>query len=106
MKRVPNHKIPEVEEVAAASAAIQNLLLAATAHGVASFWSTGGLTHHPALKQEFNLGEEDIILGIIYLGYSDEPLQGRGNGSSLYPKKLNGYDNESTRRIWISSPKV
>lgn len=75
MKRIPSHKIPEVEEVAAASAAIQNLLLAATAHGVATFWSSSGLTHHPVLKQEFNMGEEDIILGIIYLGYTDEPFK-------------------------------
>lgn len=75
MKRVPNHKIPEVEEIAAASAAIQNLLLAATAHGVVAFWSSSGLTHHPALKQEYKMGEEDIILGIIYLGYTDEPLK-------------------------------
>jgi nitroreductase len=75
MKRIASHKIPEIEEVAATSAAIQNILLTATAHGLASFWSTGGLTHHPALKEELKLGEEDIILGIIYLGYSDEPFK-------------------------------
>lgn len=75
MKRVPTHKIPEVEEVAAVSAAIQNILLAATANGIASFWSTGGLTHHPAMKEEFGLGEEDLVMGILYLGYTDEPFK-------------------------------
>lgn len=75
MKRHASHKIPEVEEVAATSAAIQNILLTATANGLASFWSTSGLTHHPALKEEFKMGEEDIILGIIYLGYSDELIR-------------------------------
>lgn len=82
MKRVPSHKIPEVEEVCAAAAAIQNLLLAATSKGIASFWSTGGMTHHPAMRNEFNLGEEDIVLGILYLGYSDEPFK---EGSRLIP---------------------
>ncbi|MBL7696857.1 MAG: nitroreductase [Chitinophagaceae bacterium] len=82
MKRVPNHKVPAIEEIAATSAAIQNILLTATAHGIASFWSTGGLTHHPAMKEEFKLGEEDIILGFIYLGYSDEPFK---EGSRMIP---------------------
>jgi nitroreductase len=75
MKRVPTHKIPEIEEVAAVSAAIQNILLGATAKGIATFWSTSGLTHHPALKQEFGLGDEDLIMGILYLGYTDEPFK-------------------------------
>ena len=75
MRRNPSHKVPEIEEVAAASAAIQNLLLAATSNGLATFWNSGGLTHHPAFKEEFKMGPEDLPLGIIYLGYSDEPLK-------------------------------
>jgi nitroreductase len=82
MKRVPNHKIPEIEEVSATAAAIQNLLLAATAKGIASFWSTGGLTHHPVMRNELGLGEEDRVLGILYLGYTDEPFR---EGSRIIP---------------------
>jgi len=73
MKRGSNPKIPAIEEVAAASAAIQNILLGATAMGIASFWSTGGMTHHPTLRQYLGLGNEDIVLGLLYLGYTDEP---------------------------------
>ncbi|MBL7734693.1 MAG: nitroreductase [Chitinophagaceae bacterium] len=73
MKRVSNHKIPEIEEIAATACAIQNLLLAAAARGIAAFWSTGGLTHHPAMKAHFGLGADDYMLGILYLGYSDQP---------------------------------
>ena len=82
MKRVQNHKIPEIEEICAASAAVQNLLLTATSMGIASFWSTGGLTHHPVMHKEFELGNEDKILGIIYLGYTDEPFT---EGNRLIP---------------------
>jgi nitroreductase len=87
MRRAPSKKIPAIEEVSATSAAIQNLLLTATAKGIASFWSTSGLAHHPALKDEFRLGEEDLILGIIYLGYSDEPFR-EGNRMTPLSDKI------------------
>lgn len=82
MKRIPTHKIPEIEEIAATSAAVQNILLTATSRGIATFWSSGGMTHHPSLRSEFNLGEEDRILGIIYLGYPNEPFK---EGSRMIP---------------------
>lgn len=75
MKRGENPKIPQLEEIAAASAAVQNVLLGATALGIASFWSTGGMTHNPAFKQHLGLGDNDIVLGLIFLGYTDEPLK-------------------------------
>ncbi len=75
MKRGANVKIPQVEEISAASAAIQNILLGATALGIASYWSSGGMTHNPALKEHLKLGADDIILGLIYLGYTDEPAK-------------------------------
>jgi nitroreductase len=73
MKRVPNHKIPESEEIAATACAIQNILLSATEKGIATFWSTGGMTYHPAFGALVHAGEEDKVLGILYLGYTDEP---------------------------------
>jgi nitroreductase len=82
MKRVPTHKIPEIEEICATAAAVENLLLAATSKGIASFWSTGGMTHHLSMHNEFNLGEEDRILGLLYLGYSDEPFK---EGNRMIP---------------------
>ena len=75
MKRGANEKIPQVEEVAAASAAIQNILLGATALGISSFWSTGGMTHKNELKDYLGLNADDIIMGILYLGYTDEPAK-------------------------------
>ena len=75
MKRGANPKIPQLEEIAAASAAVQNILLGATALGIATFWSTGGMTNNPALKDHLQLGADDIILGLLYLGYTDEPAK-------------------------------
>lgn len=75
MKRGENVKIPQLEEVAAASAAIQNVLLGATAMGISSFWSTGGMTHTHALKEYLKLGHDDIVMGLLFLGYTDEPAK-------------------------------
>lgn len=82
MKRGTNANIPEIEEICAASAAVENLLLAAAADDISSFWSTSGRTHHPAMKEYFELAEEDIILGQIYLGYSETAP---GEGSRITP---------------------
>ncbi len=80
MKRGENVKIPQLEEVAATSAAIQNILLGATALGISSFWSTGGMTHSHALKEYLHLGPDDIIMGLIFLGYTEElPKEGIRN---------------------------
>jgi len=76
MKR-SNEKIPVMEEMAAASCAVQNILLGATALGIATLWSTGGMVLHPSMKNYFQLGEADEILGVLFLGYSDEQIEGK-----------------------------
>ena len=77
MQRGNSPKIPALEEIAATSIAIQNILLGATAAGIASFLSTSGMIHHAAMKNFFHLKEEDIVMGILYLGYSDEKVEGK-----------------------------
>ncbi len=77
MQRGNSPKIPAVEEIAATAIAIQNILLGATAAGIASFWSTGGMTHHPAMKDLLQLNDEDIVMSLLYLGYTDEQMEGK-----------------------------
>ncbi len=72
MKRTPATKIPVMEEEAATAAAIQNLLLGATAKGIASIWNTGGMFFSEAMHQYFNLEADDRLMGFIYLGYTDQ----------------------------------
>jgi len=79
MERGNLPSIPVLEEIAAASCAVQNILLGATALGIASYWGSGGMAYHPAMKQLLNLKEEDLVLGIIYLGYTDKKISGRRN---------------------------
>jgi nitroreductase len=77
MQRGDSPKIPVLEEIAATAMAIQNILLGATAQDITTFLSTGGMTHHQAMKDYFQLKEQDIIMAILYLGYSDEQIEGR-----------------------------
>lgn len=71
MERAIESKIPEHEEIAAVAAAVQNILLTATAYGIGSYWSTGGVTYSKELKEHFGLDKHGRILGQIYLGYVD-----------------------------------
>jgi len=77
MKRDEQKRVPEIEEISAASAAVQNILLGATALGIANFWSTGGMTHSEQLKDFLGLKYEDSVMGIIYLGYTDSSYEGK-----------------------------
>lgn len=79
MKRDPNKKFPEVEEIAATSAAVQNMYLSVTAYGLGGYWTTGGVTYNEKAKPFFGLGAEDKLLGFFYIAYvaSPSPPQSR-----------------------------
>jgi nitroreductase len=72
MKRGSNPNIPELEELCATAAAVQNILLGAEALGIAALWSTGGMVLKPAMKDYLGLGEADSMIGLLSLGYTDE----------------------------------
>lgn len=73
MKRDEGKRIREIEEIEAVACAVQNMFLTATAFGLGTFWSTGGITYFKESKPFFNLGEEDHLLGFFYLGYLNQP---------------------------------
>jgi len=73
MKRGDNPNITELEEICATAAAVQNILLGAEALGIATLWSTGGMTLHPSIKTFLSLAEEDVMIGLLYIGYTNEP---------------------------------
>jgi nitroreductase len=69
MRRDPTGKIPEIEEIEAVAAAVQNIYLSVTVYGLGGYWTTGGITYAEEAKSFFGLGEEDKLLGFFYLGY-------------------------------------
>jgi nitroreductase len=62
---VANHF--NMEHIAAASAAIQNLLLAATARGISNYWSSGGVLRLPSVFERLDIPTTQILLGAIFL---------------------------------------
>lgn len=58
--------VPEWEEIAATSMAVQNMYLTATANEVGCYWSSPGIISH--LNSYLGLGENQRCLGLFYLG--------------------------------------
>lgn len=73
MERQLSEKIPRIEEIEAVACSVQNMALTASAYGICSFWGSGGVTYTEELKDFLNLGQKDLCLGYLYLGYSDRP---------------------------------
>jgi nitroreductase len=61
-------KVPELEQDLSAAAATQNMLLAAFAQGIGSFWRTGSMAYHPIVRTGLNLKENEKIISFLYLG--------------------------------------
>ncbi|RSL29598.1 nitroreductase [Salibacterium salarium] len=64
--------VREKEDYAATSCAVQNFQLAAWAEGVGSKWSTGQFVKDQKVRDIVGAGEEEEIVGVIYLGYPEE----------------------------------
>ena len=82
LKRDPNKRFPEVEEIAAVSCAVQNIYLSVTAYGLGGYWTTGGVTYKQSAKEFFGLGEDDKLLGFFYMGHVAVPsVAGKGKAA-------------------------
>lgn len=102
----PEHKVPEVEQLLAVGAAIENMLIAAEALGLGSMWKTGAPAYDADLKVALGLTEGDHICGFVYLGQTAseprpfrartakvvwlEPARGNGHGGRCSPARRSG----------------
>jgi nitroreductase len=59
----------EEEDKLATAAAIQNMLLAAHALGLAAMWRTGDAAFDPAVRAHLGFSDRASIIGFVYLGY-------------------------------------
>lgn len=67
--QVASHpKVPEVEQLVAVGAAIQNLWLSARELGFGAAWKTGSHAYHPAVKAALGLAEQDHVIGFLHVG--------------------------------------
>ena len=62
------HRIPEMEQISAAAAAAQNIMLAAHALGYGAMWKTGEPAYDAGVKTALGLDAEDDIMGFLYVG--------------------------------------
>ncbi|WP_139957491.1 nitroreductase family protein [Flavicella sediminum] len=59
--------LKNMEHIAAASAAIQNILLGATARNIPNYWSSGGVLRCEELRSVLKISMEEIFLGAVFL---------------------------------------
>ncbi|MEL6867021.1 MAG: nitroreductase [Bacteroidota bacterium] len=70
MRRDPEERLPEWEEIAAVACAVQNMWLTASAYGIGSYWSSPKSIE--ASGELLGLEEGERCLGFFYMGYSDK----------------------------------
>jgi len=70
-------KEPLIEDIEAASAAVQNMLLAAEELGLGTVWRTGDTAYDPQVKRWLGLTPEDHIVAFVYVGFPTRTRQMR-----------------------------
>lgn len=75
MKRDPQERVPEWEEIAATAMAVQNIWLSASAYEIGSYWSSPSTIKTAACRAFLNLGEGERCLGFLFMGYHQLPIQ-------------------------------
>ena len=76
-------RIRDEEHLAAASAMVQNLLLILTAHGMGTYWSSGGRLRKPEVFDYLGIAEEERFLAGVFIEYPEmmDPAKDRKPGS-------------------------
>jgi nitroreductase len=65
-------KVVEQEELIAAGAALQNILLSAHAIGLSTMVRTGAHSYSGRMRRFLALGDGERLVGMVYLGYSSD----------------------------------
>lgn len=67
-KIVEHAKVPEIEQLLSAGAAVSQMLTAAHALGFAGIWRTGSVSFSRMFMESIGLAANETIVGFIYLG--------------------------------------
>ncbi len=88
-------KAMQIEDIEATAAAVENLLIAAHAMGLAAAWRTGKPAYDDEVKRQLGLRAEDDIVAFVYVGYAavdPPPLTPRGPIESV--TRWEGWEGE------------
>jgi nitroreductase len=85
---VPGTKIPVIEQILAAGAAAQNILLALHAMGFAAAWKTGEGAYDPEVKRALGFAPDDHLVGFIYTGGGAGATFAQGKPASVQDAML------------------
>lgn len=85
MQRDPEERLPEWEEMAAVSCAVQNMWLMCAAHGLGAYWSSPGAIHEAG--DLLQLTSEERCLGFFFMGHTENPWP-EGKRESLDDKVM------------------
>jgi nitroreductase len=64
-------RVLEIENICAAAAAVENLLVAAHAQGLGAKWRTGTAARDPEIKKFLGFQHDQELISFIYLGYPE-----------------------------------
>src|SRR5580692_6764778 len=67
-KLAKGHKIPEIEQLLSAGAAVENIMLAAKARGFGATGKTGAPAYDASVKQALGIAPDSEVVGFLYLG--------------------------------------
>jgi len=65
---ITSGKIPEIEQLSAVAAGVENMFLAASALGYGAMWKTGAGTFDTNVKRALGFAPEDHIIAFLYVG--------------------------------------
>ena len=80
-------KVLEIENICAAAAACQNILLTAYALGLGAHWRTGDAARDPQIKKFLGLSEDQQLIAFLYIGFPE---------ISPEPYRRPGYEDRTT----------
>ena len=83
-----------MEHIAATGAAIQNMLVGATALGYPNYWSSGGALRFDPMRSHFEVPNEEIILGTLFVF----PKDAESRADEVVGGKLR--DKGKTQETW------
>lgn len=82
-------KVDEIENICAAAAACQNILLAAQVLGLGAHWRTGEAARDPQVKKFLGFSEDQYLIAFLYIGYTEAAPE---------PNRRMGFEDRTT---WI-----